>query len=46
MAKHRLVTIGDSITQGWGTFTAEHHRYDELPSHLVEKVRQEMDEDD
>ncbi len=35
-----------SITQGWGTFTTEHFRYDELPSHLVEKVRQEMEEED
>jgi len=35
-----------SITQGWGTFTAEHHRYDELPAHLVEKVRQEMKAED
>lgn len=27
-----------SLTQGWGTFTAEHDHYQELPSHLTEKV--------
>ena len=35
-----------SITQGWGTFTAEHYRYDELPSHLVDKVRQETKDEE
>ncbi len=27
-----------SLTQGWGTFTSEHDHYQELPSHLVDKV--------
>jgi len=27
-----------SITNGWGRFTAHIHRYQELPSHLVEKA--------
>jgi elongation factor G len=27
-----------SITQGWGTFSVEHDHYQELPSHLVDKV--------
>lgn len=35
-----------SITQGWGTFTAEHDHYEELPSHMVDQVRQEMEEED
>ncbi len=35
-----------SITQGWGTFTAEHDHYDELPSHMIDKVRQELEEED
>ncbi len=27
-----------SLTQGWGTFTAEHAHYQELPSHLVDRA--------
>lgn len=27
-----------SLTQGWGTFTAEHDHYEELPAHLTERV--------
>jgi elongation factor G len=27
-----------SLTQGWGTFSAGHDHYDELPSHLVDKL--------
>ena len=27
-----------SITQGWGTFITEHDHYEELPSHLYDKV--------
>lgn len=34
-----------SLTQGWGTFTAEHHHYQELPSHLTDKVVAEAKED-
>ncbi len=35
-----------SITQGWGTFTAEHDHYQELPAHLVEKVATAAEDDD
>ena len=35
-----------SLTQGWGTFTAEHDHYQELPSHLTDKVVAEAKEDD
>ncbi len=35
-----------SITQGWGTFTAQHDHYQELPSHLTDKVVAEATEDD
>ena len=35
-----------SITQGWGSFTARHDHYEELPSHLVDKVAAESKEDD
>ncbi len=35
-----------SITQGWGTFTAKHDHYAELPSHMVDKVRQEIEDED
>jgi elongation factor G len=35
-----------SLTQGWGTFTAEHNHYQELPSHLTDKVVAEANEDD
>ncbi|MCP4303931.1 MAG: elongation factor G [bacterium] len=35
-----------SITQGWGSFTAEHDHYQELPSHLTDKVVAEAKEDD
>ncbi len=34
-----------SLTQGWGTFTAEHDHYQELPSHLTDKVVAEAKED-
>jgi elongation factor G len=34
-----------SITQGWGTFRAEHDHYEELPSHLYDKVAAEAEED-
>jgi elongation factor G len=34
-----------SMTQGWGTFTSEHHHYQELPSHLVDKVAAATDDD-
>ncbi len=27
-----------SITQGWGTFTSAHDHYEELPSHLLDKL--------
>jgi len=27
-----------SLTQGWGTFSAKHDHYQEMPSHLVDKV--------
>jgi len=27
-----------SITQGWGTFTSTHDHYEELPSHLLDKL--------
>ena len=35
-----------SITQGWGTFTADHHHYQELPSHLVSKVAAAADDEE
>ena len=35
-----------SLTQGWGTFTAEHNHYQELPNHLTDKVVAEAKEDD
>ena len=35
-----------SITQGWGTFTAQHDHYQELPSHLAEKVAADNADDD
>jgi elongation factor G len=35
-----------SITQGWGTFEAEHHHYQELPSHLVSKVAAAAEDED
>lgn len=35
-----------SLTQGWGTFTAEHDHYQELPSHLTDKVVAEAKEED
>lgn len=35
-----------SLTQGWGTFTAVHDHYQELPSHLVDKVVAEAKKDD
>ena len=34
-----------SLTQGWGTFTAEHDHSQELPSHLTDKVVAEAKED-
>ncbi len=35
-----------SLSQGWGSFTAEHERYAELPPHLVDKVAKAAEEDD
>ncbi len=35
-----------ALTQGWGTFTTEHDHYQELPSHLTDKVVSEAKEDD
>jgi len=35
-----------ALTQGWGTFTTEHDHYQELPSHLTDKVVAEAKEDD
>lgn len=35
-----------SITQGWGTFTASHDHYEELPSHMVDQARREQEEED
>lgn len=35
-----------SLTQGWGTFTTEHDHYQELPSHLTDKVVAEAKEED
>jgi elongation factor G len=35
-----------SLTQGWGTFSAQHDHYQELPSHLAEKVAAEAAEGD
>jgi len=35
-----------SLTQGWGIFTAEHDHYQELPSHLADKVAAEAADDD
>ena len=35
-----------SITQGWGRFQAEHDHYQELPSHLADKVADATAEDD
>ncbi len=35
-----------SLTQGWGTFSAEHDHYQELPSHLTDKVVAEAKDDD
>ncbi len=34
-----------SISQGWGTFVAEHEHYAELPPHLVERVARADDDD-
>jgi len=35
-----------ALTQGWGTFTAEHNHYQELPSHLTDKVVADAKADD
>ena len=35
-----------SLTQGWGTFTAAHDHYQELPSHLTDRVVAEAKKDD
>ena len=35
-----------SISQGWGSFTAEHDHYSELPSHLVERLAKAAAEDE
>jgi len=32
-----------SITQGWGSFTAVHDHYQELPSHLVDRILAERE---
>ena len=34
-----------SMTQGWGTFITEHDHYEELPSHLYDKVLAARDDD-
>jgi len=34
-----------SITQGWGRFTAAHDHYQELPSHMVDKVAAQQEDD-
>ena len=34
-----------SLTQGWGTFTVEHDHYQELPSHLVDRVAAASDDE-
>jgi elongation factor G len=34
-----------SLTQGWGTFEAVHDHYDELPSHLGERVLASLSKD-
>jgi elongation factor G len=31
-----------SITQGWGTFTATHDHYEELPTHLTERLEKAL----
>jgi elongation factor G len=35
-----------SITQGWGTFTATHDHYEELPSHMIDQVRRDSDDEE
>jgi len=35
-----------SLTQGWGSFTAEHDHYQELPSHLVDRALASLEDDD
>ncbi|MGD2051187.1 MAG: elongation factor G [Acidimicrobiia bacterium] len=35
-----------SLTQGWGSFTAEHDHYQELPSHLVDRALASVQDDD
>ncbi len=35
-----------SITQGWGSFTEEHDHYQELPSHMAEKVAMSTGDED
>jgi elongation factor G len=35
-----------SLTQGWGTFTTVHDHYQELPSHLTDKVVADAKDDD
>lgn len=34
-----------SMTQGWGTFTTTHDHYEELPTHLYDKVSTASDDD-
>jgi len=35
-----------SLTQGWGSFTAEHDHYQELPSHLVDRALASLEDED
>jgi len=35
-----------SISHGWGSFSASHDHYSELPAHLVDKVARQAEEDD
>jgi elongation factor G len=35
-----------SISHGWGSFTASHDHYSELPVHLVERVAREAENDE
>ncbi len=35
-----------SISHGWGSFTASHDHYSELPAHLVDKLAREADEEE
>jgi elongation factor G len=35
-----------SITQGWGTFITTHDHYEELPSHMYDKLTKAAEDDD